>query len=58
MTREQIVKYNALRARREQLANFIAISDFAFTNDAVTLYAAVEMAKNTIVEIDKEIESL
>lgn len=58
MTPQQIIKYNELIKRREQLANFIYISDFAFTNNDLTLVAAVEMAKNTIQEIDSEIAKL
>lgn len=58
MTTQQIQKYNALMKRREQLANFIYVSDFALTNNDITLIAAVEVAKNTIAEIDQEIQNL
>lgn len=58
MTPQQIQKYNSLMKRREQLANFIYISDFALANNDITLIAAVEMAKNTIQEIDSEISKL
>lgn len=45
--------------RREQLANFIYVSDFAiFTNNGILLDAAVELAKKSINEIDKEISTL
>ena len=58
MTPQQIERYKYLVKRREQLANFIYISDFAFSNNDLTLYAAVETAKNTIQEIDNEISKL
>lgn len=59
MTDIQIQKYNALMKRREQLANFIYVSDFAmFSNAGIMLDAAVRMAENTIAEIDNEIAKL
>ena len=59
MTPKQINKYNALVRRREQLANFIYVSDFPiFVSNMPLLEAAVEQAKKTIVEIDNEIANL
>ncbi len=59
MTPQQIQKYNALMKRREQLANFIYVSDFAmFSNAGILLDAAVRIAENTIQEIDNEIAKL
>ena len=59
MTPQQIARYNALMKRREQLANFIYVSDFAiFVNNGILLDAAVELAKKTINEIDLEIGRL
>lgn len=59
MTRNQITKYNALIKRREQLANFIYVSDFTiFTSNGIILDAAVSLAKKTIIEIDNEIANL
>lgn len=59
MTPQQIARYNALMKRREQLANFIYVSDFAiFVNDGILLDAAVELAKKSINEIDLEISKL
>lgn len=58
MTTAQISRYNALVKRREQLANFIYVSDFALTADNITLAAAVRMVENTIAEIDNEIAKL
>lgn len=59
MTPWQIAKYNALMKRREQLDNFIYVSDFAiFTNNGILLDAAVELAKKSINEIDLEISTL
>ena len=59
MTPQQIARYNALMKRREQLANFIYVSDFAFfTNNGILLDAAVELAKKSINEIDLEISTL
>lgn len=58
MTPQQINRYNALVKRREQLANFIYVSDFAIATNGITLAAAIEMAKNTINEIDLEINKL
>ena len=59
MTPQQIARYNALMKRREQLANFIYVSDFAiFVNNGILLDAAVELAKKTINEIDLEIGKL
>lgn len=58
MTQQQINRYNALVKRREQLANFIYVSDFAIATNGITLAAAVEIAKNTINEIDLEINKL
>lgn len=59
MTPHQISRYNALMKRREQLANFIYVSDFAiFANNGILLDAAVRIAENTIKEIDLEIQKL
>lgn len=58
MTTQQIQKYNSLMRRREQLANFIYVSDFALANNDITLIVAVRMAENTIAEIDNEIAKL
>lgn len=59
MTPQQIARYNALMKRREQLANFIYVSDFAiFVNNNILLDAAVELAKKSINEIDLEISKL
>lgn len=59
MTPKQINKYNALIKRREQLANFIYVSDFPiFVSNGILLEAAVEQAKKSIVEIDNEIANL
>lgn len=59
MTAQQITKYNALMKRREQLANFIYVSDLAiFVNNGILLDAAVRIAENTIQEIDNEIANL
>jgi len=59
MTQTQIARYNALIKRREQLANFIYVSDFAiFVNNGILLDAAVEQAKKTIMEIDNEIAKI
>lgn len=59
MTPKQINKYNALIKRREQLANFIYVSDFPiFVSDGILFEAAVEQAKKTIMEIDNEIAKL
>lgn len=59
MTPKQINKYNALIKRREQLANFIYVSDLPiFTSNEILLEAAVEQAKKTIMEIDNEIAKL
>ena len=59
MTPHQISRYNALMKRREQLANFIYVSDFAiFVNNGILLDAAVEVAKKSINEIDNEIARL
>lgn len=45
--------------RREQLVNFINVSDLAiFVNNGILLDAAVELAKKTIAEIDNEISNL
>lgn len=59
MTQNQITRYNTLMKRREQLANFIYVSDFTiFASNGIILDAAVSLAKKTIVEIDNEIENL
>ncbi len=59
MTPQQIARYNALMKRREQLANFIYVSDFTiFVNNGILLDAAVELAKKSINEIDSEIGNL
>ena len=59
MTQYQIARYNALVKRREQLVNFINVSDFTiFTSNGILLDAAVELARKTIVEIDNEIAKL
>lgn len=59
MTPKQINKYNALIKRREQLANFIYVSDLPiFTSNEILLEVAVEQAKKTIMEIDNEIAKL
>ena len=59
MTQTQIARYNALIKRREQLANFIYVSDFAiFVNNGILLDAAVEQAKKSIMEIDNEIAKI
>lgn len=59
MTQSQITKYNALIKRREQLANFIYVSDFTiFVDNGIILDAAVSLAKKTIVEIENEIANL
>ena len=59
MTQNQIGRYNALMKRREQLANFIYVSDFAiFVNNGILLDAAVEQAKKSIIEIDNEIAKI
>ena len=59
MTATQIARYKALMKRREQLANFIYVSDFAiFANNCILLDAAVEVAKKSINEIDLEISKL
>ena len=59
MTPKQINKYNALVRRREQLSNFIYVSDFPiFVSNGILLEAAVEQAKKSIVEIDNEIANL
>lgn len=56
MSPTQIARYNALMKRREQLMNFIYVSDFAiFVNNGILLDAAVEQAKKSILEIDQEI---
>lgn len=56
MSPTQIARYNALVKRREQLMNFIYVSDFAiFVNNGILLDAAVEQAKKSILEIDQEI---
>ena len=58
MTPQQIARYNNLMKRREQLANFIYVSDFAIATNEITLAAAVEMAMKSIIEIDNEIANL
>lgn len=59
MTRLQIAKYNALMKRREQLANFVYVSNFTiFTDSGIILDAAVNVAIDTINKIDSEIASL
>lgn len=58
MTPTQIARYNALVKRREQLVNFINVSDFAIASNGITLVAEVELANNTINEIDNEIANL
>ena len=59
MTQNQIARYNSLMKRREQLANFIYVSDFAiFVNNGILLDAAVEQAKKSIIEIDNEIAKI
>ena len=59
MTPSQILRYNALMKRREQLVNFIYVSDFAiFTNSGIILDAAVNVAIDTINKIDSEIANL
>lgn len=59
MTQRQIAKYNALVKRREQLVNFINVSDFTmFASNGILLDAAVELARKTIVGIDNEIAKL
>ena len=47
MTPHQFSRYNALIKRREQLANFIYVSDFVIASNDITLVAAVELAKNS-----------
>lgn len=48
-----------LMNRREQLANFIYVSDFTiFVDNGIILDAAVSLAKKTIIEIDNEIANL
>lgn len=59
MTLSQITKYNALMKRREQLANFVYVSNFAiFSNTGIVLDAAVDIAIDTINKIDNEIANL
>lgn len=59
MTKLQILRYNTLMKRREQLANFIYVSDFTiFVDNGIILDAAVSLAKKTIIEIDNEIANL
>lgn len=59
MTQSQITRYNTLAKRREQLMNFIYVSDFTiFANNGIILDAAVSLAKKTIIEIDNEIANL
>lgn len=59
MTQRQIARYDALVKRREQLVNFINVSDFTmFASNGILLDAAVELARKTIVEIDNEIAKL
>ena len=59
MTQRQIARYNALVKRREQLVNFINVSDFTiFASNGILPDAAVELARKTIVEIDNEIAKL
>ena len=58
MTRQQIARYNAFMKRMEQLVNFINVSDFAIASNGITLVADVELANNTINEIDNEIANL
>lgn len=59
MTQQQIARYNALMKRREQLVNFINVSDFTiFASNGILLDAAVELARKTIVEIENEIAKL
>ena len=56
MSPTQIARYNTLMKRREQLMNFIYVSDFTiFVNNGILLDAAVEQAKKSILEIDQEI---
>lgn len=59
MTPQQIARYSALTKRREQLMNFIYVSDFTiFVTNGILLDAAVELAKKSINEIDIEISNL
>ena len=59
MTPLQITKYNALMKRREQLINFVYVSNLAiFTDSGIILDAAVNVAVDTINKIDSEIASL
>lgn len=59
MTPSQILKYNSLMKRREQLANFVYVSDFAvFTDSGIILDSAMNVAIDTINKIDSEIANL
>lgn len=65
MTPQQIRRYEALMKRREQLLNFIYVAELPLTffggqslADMVMLDQAIELARNTIIEIEKEIAKL
>lgn len=52
MTQSQITRYNALIKRREQLANFIYVSDFTiFASNGIILDAAVSLAKKQLLKL-------
>lgn len=64
MTAKQIHKYNSLLKRREQLSNFIYLAELPLINtdfglvsiaDFVMIDKAVEIARQTIQEIDNEV---
>lgn len=58
MTPSQILKYNFLMKRREQLANFVYVSNFTiFTDSGIILDAAVNVAIDTINKIDEIIKN-
>ena len=59
MRKTQIAKCNSLMKRREQLANFVYVSNFSiFTDSGIILDAAVNVAIDTINKIDSEIAKL
>lgn len=59
MTKNQISRYNALIKRREQLANFVYVSNFTiFADSGIILDAAANVAIDTINKIDSEIANL
>lgn len=52
-------RLHALLTRREQLANFVYVSDFAmFSSNGMLLDTAVRLAEQTIAEIDSQIEEI